>query len=74
MTNARYRKIINTIESLELESKMIDRMHDEETTQRQNFGQHMEDDAAICKRNEKALMEAMVLIQSAIEQLKQIDH
>ena len=73
MTNARYRKIINTIESLELESKMIDRMHDEETTQRQNFGTHMEEETAICKDNEKCLMEAMTHIQSAIEELKQID-
>ena len=73
MTNARYRKIINTIESLELESKMIDRMHDEEITQRQNFGANMEDDTELCKRNEKCLMEAMTHIQSAIEELKQID-
>jgi len=48
-------------------------MHDEETTQRQNFGAHMEEETAICKDNEKCLMEAMTHIQSAIEELKQID-
>jgi hypothetical protein len=48
-------------------------MHDEETTQRQNFGANMEDETAVCKDNEMALMEAMVLIQNAIDELKQID-
>ena len=74
MTNQRYEKIQYVIRRLAVHVENCDELNDEETTQRQNFGQHMEDDAAICKRNEKALMEAMVLIQSAIEQLKQIDH
>jgi len=33
----------------------------------------MEDETAICKGNEKHLMEAMTHIQSAIDELKQID-
>ncbi len=73
MTKDRYEKIQYIIRRLAVHVENCDELNDEETTQRQNFGQHMEDDAAICKRNEKALMEAMVLIQNAIDELKQID-
>ncbi len=73
MTNERYKTIQNIILELQADWIFCDNAHDEETTQRQNFGQHMEDDAAICKGNEMALIRAMVLIQSAIEELKQID-
>ena len=72
MTKDRYEKIQYVIRRLSVHVENCDELNDEETTQRQNFGQHMEDDAAICKRNEKALMEAMVLIQNAIDELKQI--
>jgi len=72
MTKDRYEKIQYVIRRLAVHVENCDELNDEETTQRQNFGQHMEDDAAICKRNEKALMEAMVLIQNAIDELKQI--
>jgi len=73
MTKDRYEKIQYVIRRLSVHVENCDELNDEETTQRQNFGQHMEDDAAICKRNEKCLMEAMTHIQSAIDELKQID-
>lgn len=58
---------------LSFHMQVCDELHDEETTQRQNFGQHMEDETAICKDNEKFLVNAMNHIQSAITELKQID-
>ena len=71
MTNQRYEKIQYIIRRLAVHVENCDEIHDEETTQRQNFGQHMEDDAAICKDNEMALIRAMTHIQSAIDELKQ---
>jgi len=73
MTNQRYKKIQYMIRRLSYHMQICDEIHDEETTQRQNFGANMEDETAICKDNEKCLMEAMTHIQSAIEELKQID-
>jgi hypothetical protein len=61
------------IRRLSYHMQVCDEIHDDETTQRQNFGAHMEEETAICKDNEKCLMEAMTHIQSAIEELKQID-
>lgn len=73
MTNERYKKIQYMIRRLSYHMQVCDELRDEEVTQRQNFGQHMEDDAAICKDNENILMEAMTHIQNAITELKQID-
>ena len=73
MTKDRYEKIQYVIRRLSVHVENCDELNDEETTQRQNFGAHMEEETAICKDNEKCLMEAMTHIQSAIEELKQID-
>ena len=73
MTKDRYEKIQYVIRRLAVHVENCDELHDEETTQRQNFGANMEDESGICKRNEKCLMEAMTHIQQAIEELKQID-
>jgi len=73
MTNQRHKKIQYMIRRLSYHMQVCDEIHDDETTQRQNFGAHMEEETAICKDNEKCLMEAMTHIQSAIEELKQID-
>ena len=73
MTKDRYEKIQYVIRRLAVHVENCDNLHDEETTQRQNFGAHMQDEAAICKGNEKFLMEAMTHIQQAIDELKQID-
>lgn len=73
MTNERYKTIQNIIWQLQVDWNFCDNAHDEETTQRQNFGANMEDESELCKRNEKRLFEAMTHIQSAIEELKQID-
>ncbi len=73
MTKDRYEKIQYVIRRLAVHVENCDELNDEETTQRQNFGANMEDDTELCKRNEKCLMEAMTHIQSAIEELKQID-
>jgi hypothetical protein len=73
MTKDRYEKIQYVIRRLSVHVENCDELNDEETTQRQNFGAHMEEETAICKDNEKCLMEAMTHIQSAIDELKQID-
>ena len=73
MTKDRYEKIQYVIRRLAVHVENCDELNDEETTQRQNFGAHMEEETAICKDNEKCLMEAMTHIQSAIDELKQID-
>lgn len=53
--------------------QICDELHDEEVTQRQNFGQHMKYEELHCRANEKSLREAMTWIEVAIEKLKQID-
>ncbi len=73
MTKERYEKIQYVIRRLAVHVENCDELHDDETTQRQNYGAHMEDETAVCKDNEKCLMEAMAYIQGAIEELKQID-
>lgn len=73
MTNQRYKKVQYMIRRLSYHMQICDEIHDEETTQRQNFGANMEDESELCKRNENRLFEAMTHIQSAIEELKQID-
>lgn len=73
MTNQRYKKIQYMIRRLNYHMQICDELHDEETTQRQNFGANMEDEIFICRHNEKCMNEAMTHIQSAIEELKQID-
>ena len=71
MTNQRYEKIQYVIRRLAVHVENCDELNDEETTQRQNFGQHMENESELCKGNEKRLFEAMTHIQQAIEELKQ---
>ena len=72
MTKDRYEKIQYVIRRLAVHVENCDEIHDEETTQRQNFGANMEDEIFICRHNEKCINEAMTHIQQAIEELKQI--
>ena len=73
MTNERYRKIQYIMRRLSYHIHICDDLHDEETTQRQNFGQHMEDEARKCQCNEDFLLAASNHILDAIDKLKQID-
>lgn len=53
--------------------QICDELHDEEVTQRQNFGANMEDEGDICRENEICLEVAFQKIEQAIDKLKQID-
>ncbi len=73
MTNERYKTIQNIISQLQVDWNFCDNAYDEEATQRQNFGANMEDEIFICRHNGKCMNEAMMHIQNAITELKQID-
>lgn len=73
MTNQRYKKIQYMIRRLSYHMQICDELHDEETTQRMNFGANMEDEIRICKKNENRLMYAFSRLEEAIEALEHID-
>lgn len=73
MTNQRYKKIQYMIRRLNHHMQACDELHDEETTQRQNFGANMEDESDICADNERNMFDAMIKIGEAIGRLKQIN-
>lgn len=72
MTNQRYKKIQYIIRRLNHHMQICDELHDEETTQRQNYGANMEDEIQECKLNESLMMSAQSKIQDAIHALKHI--
>lgn len=73
MTNERYKRIQYIIRRLQHHMQICDELHDEETTQRQNFGANMETESFICKRNEERLIAAFTKIDAAVLHLQQID-